>query len=1089
MSAPRSPASDRVLAQLKDFQRRTVDVVFERLTAPDGSKRFLVADEVGLGKTMVAKGVISKMVDHLRGKVDRIDVVYICSNADIAQQNIKRLRLDGQNDFALPTRLTLLPQLVRKLKQASADDPSTVNFISLTPDTSFNLKSASGRIEERVLIASMLRQIWDFGAAKPPLYLLSAGADSRRFAERVHAFSEELDKDAVDQFAKSLHDQPELRTRFFELCGAFPRSDSNPGKEVNQRRNALVGELRMILAAACVQLLEPDLVILDEFQRFPRLLDEQDESAQLARQVFRFSDPKLASDGAPTVHILLLSATPYRMFTRDTDDPNASHYQDFIRTVGFLETDVGPERTPVHELVEDYSSALYDLAEDGTSERLERARAQLEARLRRVMVRTERLASTPDRNGMLVAKRPDAGHVHRAAVGDYAVLHECSELLEERDCLEPWKSVPFLLSFLDDESYAFKRRIIEAISEPSFRPKLAKLVGQLSAANVEWDAIRTYGRIEPAHARLGALARDVIENDAWRLLWVPPSAPYTALSGPFANPALVGFTKRLVFSSWRAAPRAIASILSYLAEQRMVEAFPDLENSPDGRKRRWAPLLRFAKSDGRLTGMPVLALLYPSLVLARLGDPLSHAALSGGLRAPPALEDFLSDTQARIAVSLARLPAAPTEGPIDERWYWAAPLLLDQILEPNATRAWMNQSDLAQRWAGTDGPEEDASVWTAHVDEAVSVLSGSAGVASLGRQPDDLLEVLALLAVASPATCLLRALDRVVSGEGQLDTQDRVRLRNAAGSTAWGFRSLFNQPEVIAMLRTSREDTPYWRLCLEYCAQGCLQAVLDEYVHVLIDHLGLQVDGVPAKAADLAGHIVSAMSLRTAQLKADDVRPTDGGLSLRRESHSLRTHFALRLADITSDDDQIVARSDQVRKAFNSPFWPFVVATTSIGQEGLDFHMYCHAVVHWNLPSNPVDLEQREGRVHRYKGHAVRKNVAQAFADIELDPHDDLWRRLFEEAVRSRAPSSSDIEPFWVFPGEARIERHLPHVPFSQERQRAPELIKALSVYRMVFGQPRQEDLMRYLLDRIPEERREEAMRVAVVDLAPRIGQ
>ena len=44
--------------------------------------------------------------------------------------------------------------------------------------------------------------------------------------------------------------------------------------------------------------------------------------------------------------------------------------------------------------------------------------------------------------------------------------------------------------------------------------------------------------------------------------------------------------------------------------------------------------------------------------------------------------------------------------------------------------------------------------------------------------------------------------------------------------------------------------------------------------------------------------------------------------------------------------------------------------STSIGQEGLDFHTYCHAVVHWNLPSNPVDMEQREGRVHRYKGHA-----------------------------------------------------------------------------------------------------------------------
>src|SRR6266852_3860834 len=64
-----------------------------------------------------------------------------------------------------------------------------------------------------------------------------------------------------------------------------------------------------------------------------------------------------------------------------------------------------------------------------------------------------------------------------------------------------------------------------------------------------------------------------------------------------------------------------------------------------------------------------------------------------------------------------------------------------------------------------------------------------------------------------------------------------------------------------------------------------------------------------------------------------------------------------------------------LRDAFNSPFRPFILASTSIGQEGLDFHPYCHALVHWNLPTNPVDLEQREGRVHRYKGHAIRKTI------------------------------------------------------------------------------------------------------------------
>ena len=42
------PDLDAALDELKDFQRRTVSRAFERLfIAPDSSRRFLVADEVG----------------------------------------------------------------------------------------------------------------------------------------------------------------------------------------------------------------------------------------------------------------------------------------------------------------------------------------------------------------------------------------------------------------------------------------------------------------------------------------------------------------------------------------------------------------------------------------------------------------------------------------------------------------------------------------------------------------------------------------------------------------------------------------------------------------------------------------------------------------------------------------------------------------------------------------------------------------------------------------------------------------------------------------------------------------------------------
>ena len=78
--------SEAALRPLKDFQRRTVDYVMRRFYLDsDPTMRFLVADEVGLGKTMIARGVIACAIERLWDSVDRIDVLYICSNQAIAQ--------------------------------------------------------------------------------------------------------------------------------------------------------------------------------------------------------------------------------------------------------------------------------------------------------------------------------------------------------------------------------------------------------------------------------------------------------------------------------------------------------------------------------------------------------------------------------------------------------------------------------------------------------------------------------------------------------------------------------------------------------------------------------------------------------------------------------------------------------------------------------------------------------------------------------------------------------------------------------------------------------------------------------------------
>jgi ERCC4-related helicase len=73
------------------FQRLTAEYAFRRLWVDrDNSTRFLVADEVGLGKTVVAREIVELTLDYL--KKHSADIVYICSSRPIATQNLDKLK-------------------------------------------------------------------------------------------------------------------------------------------------------------------------------------------------------------------------------------------------------------------------------------------------------------------------------------------------------------------------------------------------------------------------------------------------------------------------------------------------------------------------------------------------------------------------------------------------------------------------------------------------------------------------------------------------------------------------------------------------------------------------------------------------------------------------------------------------------------------------------------------------------------------------------------------------------------------------------------------------------------------------------------
>jgi len=1052
-----------VLAPLKDFQRRTVDYAFERLFLADGaSRRFLVADEVGLGKTLVARGVIARAIDHLKEDVRRIDVLYVCANQDIARQNLNRINFFADEDAdSLCTRITLMPLQATDLQQRR------VNFIALTPGTSFDLRSSTGTAAERALIWRMLDTLWGLSDLEGATEFFMCGCGYPGWEYTLSRVSEEeLDASLERQFVDTIRGRADLRRRCRRWAPEFA-SKEVPDEAWYARRD-LIAELRGILAEGCVDALEPDLIILDEFQRYRQILDGADEETYLANRLLNW----------PEAHLLLLSATPYKMYTASGDEED-DHYEDFVAVSRFLMGKDVASVTRLEEALAAYRRGLYRIPQEGT-EPLRAARHSVEDLLRRVMVRSERGRATTDE---MVAD-DTSGDVPLAPgdLNDFALFHRVGDAVDGPAPVEYWKSAPYLLNVMDARSYKLKRRLLEQLEQREAIVTEGPAAGTLLLRR----SIEDYAEIDPRNGRLRALVADMLDSEAWRLLWIPASMPYYRAEGDYERPHLRDFTKRLVFSSWGMVPRAIATLCSYEAERRMMAQAQRVPYSQA--TRQVAQLLQFAREGERLTGMPALGTLYPCVTLATELDPLREALAGTG--APPALPDVLASVEAGVREQLSpivRRHARPQARP-DEAWYWAALALLDAEHHQDTARAWLEAADENLTWpklAEMRKAKEDApDRFGEHVEEFRRCFDGEL---ELGPAPDDLYQVLAKIALAGPGTVSLRALLRQVP-DG-LDEAPESMLAGAA-RMALGFRTLFNLHDVRSMLSPTGGDdrTRYWELMLDHCVAGNLQAVMDEYLHVLRESLGL-IDAAAARvASDVSEEVAEVLTLRGAPLPLDQFTWTRRSGLRRREDMRIRCRYALRFGDMRSEEEGGLRRQE-VRRAFNSPFRPFILATTSIGQEGLDFHLYCHSICHWNLPSNPVDLEQREGRVNRYKCHAIRRSVAR---DLTLDALSDgadadPWRSLFAAAQSRRHSDQTDLVPWWVYesPTAVRIQRHVPMLPLSRETQRLPALKRALAAYRMVFGQPRQDDLLEYILSRLDEAVDLDALRDCQIDLSP----
>lgn len=1090
---------DQAIRQLKDFQRATVDVVYQRLFE-EGRARMLVADEVGLGKTIVAKGVIAR---RLRSKLDQGDssplrVTYICSNQVIGQENIRKLDL-SQQQHSVDRLLDRLAFLAFEPQSASS---SPLRLNTLTPATSFRSSGHAGHQRERKILYTILLCDELLRDVPTGVACLLRGSVQRS----AESWAKDLEEERRSRLEGSI--RAGLPRRFLDHIRSAPLAPAEFPSGVPRLADAIslyeavlecactltfenhtryarasleiIRQLRKALADLCVEYIDADLYILDEFQRFRDLIDEESgsEAADIARRIFT----------KPNTRVLLLSATPFKAFSGATDlEWGDEHYREFRTVLSFL---MQGDAAALKEY-ETHRQALFkqlltlgpEVAEIDPSHR-----AVVEGILRSVMCRTERMSVSKRRDAMTSDKWRDGPvPLHsaeiRAFVATDALVQAVNGTIDRAaDRLHPpvefCKSAPCPLSFLDD--YKLKKLLKERRNVPGVRANLDRSKGAwLDHGRIDNYSLVVGGNTSPAaNARFELLVREAIPDGAEALLWIPPSLPYYPLSGAFAGKE--GFSKTLVFSGWLMVPRMAASLLSYEVERRTVgnPASQDLQEkeprryfAPEGGRRHPIPQLVYrTDSGGEPSNMTNFVLLYPSLTLADMFQPSS--ALARGQE----LADVEAEIAARVRELAERLDLRQFEQADGEpdRWYWAAPALLDRS-NPAYRAAAQAYLHMARLQPAADGNEDDArdSSRSLHLHRIVQAFTRPDEL-RLGPMPTDLFEVLAQTALGSPAVATLRTLRSLYGGEN-------VDLCFLASSVADEFADLFNKPEAIAAVRMAvRGRVPFWQRLLRYCRDGCLQAVLDEYLHLL----KAECDAADGAAARLK----ESVTLKTTSINVDDLA------SFRRDKpRKMRCHFAVDLGNQRIETEEGTRRVTNIRQTFNSPFRPFVLATTSIGQEGLDFHQYCRKVVHWNLPSNPIDLEQREGRVNRYKGHVIRLHLAQKYRPLLSEDElrsADVWEDVFRVAeVIERGPGASEIIPYWHVDIEEhdpyRIERIIPLYPFSRDRAKLRSLLRSLAIYRLAFGQPRQSELVEHLLKNVPPAVLEQVRSRLLIDLSP----
>lgn len=975
----------------KPFQEAAVNAAYAAFADSKGRRRFLVADEVGLGKTVVAKELARRMSGNGH---QPLVIYYIANGHAVSHQNKSRVvgfLEDAQLKMAIktPDRLSLIAIEKRPT--------NPVLIYALTPATSFpgaRARLTGGRMKERAFLKVLLDRAY-------PAFARDLDPGILRLKARSS-----WDWAVIDAAEKFVSSPPHLLQRFREaLAVEFgepvrTKLDLAIHGDTKQKIKPLnpatfVGHLRRALALATLRHQPPDLVILDEFQRYRQLLDEKDADPLLKAL--------LEPEGSATPPaILLLSATPYRHLTMRWEEARGVlAHKELLELIEFLAGANARERAK--SLFADFGDTLRSIVAHPDTSSLElkaevaeaaRLRDELRRLLTPVMSRTER--------DSVASVDPLAGTKFLHAVPspeDFQVYRHLVESFAEQvryEALSYWSSVPLPAQSLGPRYAAWKHAKIKAA------PRLIRMTRDRRnklAAPKAWP-----------DAKLRALS-GVVPPRLLSLPWVAPSLPWWPLGGEWKN--VVEDPKLLMFSRFRATPPSVTALLSFGVEAHHLRGEHGGYEKAYKRRR-----FKLATTPG-----PVMVAFHPSPWLIRNTNPLAKAGTT--------LSDIRREVRRQI---LAALPKG--------------------IVKRDTAKARRRHRSIGRTLAAIErmaGVSDLSSAgWKSAVGDdrvAHSAVREWQRIMPIDRLSPLELSDLVDYAIGAPGVVLGRALMR-----HDPTILDPARYPELVQLSWQGLRAYLDNPVILSSLKGNNAVEQVMNAVVD----GGFESVLDE-------HFWLRSQNLQEGATSLAKDLQSSLGLRAGSFGFHGV----GG-----QPHKIpvRCHVAMPFGDAEAEPvvkgkadvtQATPARPDEVRRSFNTPFWPHVLATTSVGQEGLDFHPWCSHVVHWDISSNPLDLEQREGRIQRYAGLSVRRRLSSELRDEVLrDPtitNDSPWRCVQKHA--ERFVDDSGLRPWWVLDG-AEIRRHVFERPFGRDITRFAQLREQRMIYRLALGQPNQEDFI-----------------------------